>query len=72
MGDRITFRMECPSCGEVDEECYYAPTCGFTTWKCPKCKKEIDLEKYTGISAESCANTKEGLDYIKRLKRDLF
>jgi len=35
---------------------YYAPTCGFTEWNCPKCGEWVDLEELTGISYEDASN----------------
>ena len=58
MGDRYILEIICPECGEYDDDCYYAPTCGFIDWECPICKCVVDLEKYTGISKESCSNRK--------------
>jgi len=56
MGDRYILEVHCPKCNYHDNDVYYAPTCGFINWECPKCKHKIDLEKYSGISAESCSN----------------
>ena len=56
MGDRYILTVECPKCGYTDDEAYYAPTCGFTTWKCPECKAKVDLCKLTGITAEHASN----------------
>ena len=69
MGDRYVLEIKC-ECGERDDDVYYAPTWGFITWKCPKCKKIIDLEEYSGIDAESCANTEVGVESVKRLKEE--
>jgi len=68
MGDRYYLTVKC-KCGEIDDDCYYAPTCGFITWKCPKCGKVIDLEEYSGIDAESCANTKYGIKAVREFKK---
>lgn len=38
----------------------------------PNCKKVIDLEKYSGIDAESCANTEYGVKSVKELKNKLY
>lgn len=70
MGDRYTLIVKC-ECGYKDDDVYYAPTCGFMTWTCPKCKKIINLEEYSGIDAESCANTEIGYDFIKEQKNKL-
>ena len=56
MGDRYFLTIECPKCKAVDNDVYYAPTCGFKTWRCPKCGKKVDLEKYTGITEADASN----------------
>jgi transposase-like protein len=63
MGNRYFLTVECPSCGYSDDDVYYAPTCGFVDWKCPKCGKVVDLEEETGISYENASN----LGAIKKL-----
>lgn len=63
MGDRYILTVVCPKCGFEDDDCYFAPTCGFLTWKCPRCKKVVDLEEYSGISKESASNA----DAIKQV-----
>ena len=70
MGNRYTLTVKC-ECGEVDEDVWYAPTCGCMIWKCPKCKKVINLEEYSGIDAEGCANTEEGAKSVRRLRKEL-
>jgi len=70
MGDRYYLKVKC-KCGYIDDDVYYAPTCGFMTWKCPKCKKVIDLEQYSGIDAEGCANTEYGIKAVKELKNKI-
>ncbi len=66
MGDRIYLSVTC-KCGYNESDVYYAPTCGFMFWNCPKCDKVIDLEKYSGIDAESMATTTEGVKAIRDL-----
>jgi phage FluMu protein Com len=40
MGDRYELNLKCAYCNRLqDEWVYYAPTCGFITFKCDKCKK---------------------------------
>ena len=70
MGDRYDLIVKC-ECGEIDDDVWYAPTCGCISWTCPKCGKIIDLEEYSGIDAEGCANTNEGIKCVKELKKDL-
>ena len=72
MGDRYFIIVTCPNCKYKDkEETMYAPTCGMMTWECPSCYKVIDLEKYSGIDAEGCANTKYGIKAVRELKKKL-
>ena len=59
MGNRWILRVTCPECGFVDDDVYYAPTCGFVEWKCPKCGHVVDLQEETGISPEDASNAKE-------------
>jgi ribosomal protein S27E len=59
MGDRYFIPVNCPDCGYIDKEAYYAPTCGFLTWTCPNCKHVVDLEELTGISEEDASNAAE-------------
>ena len=70
MGDRYTISVTC-ECGYKDDDVWYAPTCGFMSWKCPQCKKEINLEKYTGIDAEGCANTEYGVADVRRQREEM-
>ncbi len=65
MGDRYILEIECPKCKYYDDDVYYAPTCGYVEWKCPKCKTKVDLEKYTGISYEDASNAEEIKQMIK-------
>lgn len=67
MGDRYTLTVKC-KCGHVDDDVWYAPTCGFIDWECPKCKEITDLEKYSGIDAEGCANTEDGVKAVQEMK----
>ncbi len=67
MGDRYTQTVNCKF-GLIDDDVWYAPTCGFIDWTCPKCKEIIDLEEYSGIDAEGCANTKYGIRAVKELQ----
>ena len=59
MGDKYILCVTCPTCGLIDNDVYYAPTCGFTDWECPECKTVVNLEKYSGISYEDASNEKE-------------
>jgi len=68
MGSRYYLTVECPECGFVEKGVYYAPTCGFTDWDCPKCSHKVDLEKYSGISYEDASNREVIEAIIKVLK----
>ena len=70
MGDRYYLHLKCPHCGHIeDEDYYYAPTSGFLTHKCEACGKIIDLEKLSGIDAESTANTEHGVKAVEEFKK---
>ena len=56
MGSRYFIYCECPKCGEIEDDVYFAPTCGFTEWICPKCGYVLNLCDYTGISFEDASN----------------
>lgn len=56
MGTRYVISVICPHCGDISDDVYYAPTCGFASHVCPECDAEICLEEYTGISAEDASN----------------
>lgn len=70
MGDRYILTVKCTDCNTIDDDVYYAPTCGFMDWECPECGKKIDLEEYSGIDALGCANTKYGENYINEQKEE--
>jgi hypothetical protein len=55
MGTRYFLTVKC-KCGFIDDDVYYAPTCGFTKWHCPECNRVTNLEKYTGISCKDASN----------------
>ncbi len=59
MGDRYFLTVTCPQCKHTEDEVYYAPTCGFTDWDCPKCGAKVDLEKMAGITYEDASNREE-------------
>lgn len=46
MGDRWIIYVHCARCGYEDNDVPYAPTSGFTTWRCPSCKRTIRLKTY--------------------------
>ena len=61
MGTRYFIQVRCPStrCDLVEDDVYYAPTCGFIEWVCPDCGLIVDLELYTGISYDDASNLTE-------------
>jgi len=63
MGDRYILEIVCSNCNTKDDDVYFAPTCGFTEWKCKKCGNTVDLYKYTGISYEDASN----IDLMKEI-----
>ncbi len=69
MGDRYYIQVKCPKCSFLDNDVYYAPTCGFLDWICPKCNLKVDLEKYTGITYEEASNKDLIEEKIKELKK---
>lgn len=56
MDNRYFVDVTCPTCATKEEEVYYAPTCGFLTWTCPRCGHVVDLGELTGISYEDASN----------------
>jgi len=44
MGTRYFLTLACPYCAQINYDCYYAPTCDCTTWKCEHCGKEFDIK----------------------------
>lgn len=71
MGDRYTMEVTCKKCGHVDDDAWYAPTCGAITTKCEKCGYVTDLEEYSGIDAVGCANTEYGVKAVEDIKKSL-
>ena len=67
MGDRYYLTVKC-KCGFEEQDVYYAPTCGFEEWKCPKCDIIVNLEEYSGISKKSCSNKEIIEKIIEKLK----
>jgi hypothetical protein len=57
MGARYIIEITC-QCGYADGA-YYAPTCGFLTWTCPRCRAVIDLEAWCGITPAQASNADE-------------
>ena len=70
MGTRYHLTVRCPNCQYVDDDAYYAPTCGFTDWTCPKCGLSVDLEEYTGITYEEASSLGEIQDIMDDIEED--
>jgi hypothetical protein len=64
MGTRYVLELKCKKCGYVDNDVYFAPTCGFVTWECI-CGEVVDLYEHTGISYEEASNVGAINDIIK-------
>jgi rRNA maturation protein Nop10 len=43
MGDRYTLSLSCAKCGETNTDVWYAPSCGFDTFKCEHCGTMNDI-----------------------------
>jgi hypothetical protein len=61
MGDRYIVSLKCAGCGIKNEDIYYSPSCGFTTFTCTKCgeKNKINYCFSTSIQEKKRA-VKEG------------
>lgn len=59
MGNRYIIVVTCPKCGFIDNDVWFAPTCGCDDWECPYCKELVDLYQYTGISYKDASNASE-------------
>ena len=87
MGDRYELIRNCIYCGKTDYEIWYAPTSGFITFKCEKCKKEnfitsdLKVKKMEGLtyedvedavsSASNMMDDKQIKEYTKQLFKQL-
>lgn len=67
MGDRYILTIKCSKCEKIHDDVWYAPTSGFLTFTC-SCGEVIDLEKVSGINAESTAKTPSGIEAIKQFR----
>jgi len=43
MGSRWLLELHCAHCGKLNDDVYYAPTCGFLDFKCEYCGKKNDI-----------------------------
>ena len=71
MGTRYVLEMKCEKCGRVDDDVYFAPTCGFVEWQCI-CGHVVDLCKNTGISHEEASNINVISDIVENLKQEIM
>lgn len=67
MGDRFLLQMTCPKCQFIDDDVYFAPTCGCVDWKCPECGEKVDLIKHTGITKEAASNREEIREIMNKI-----
>ena len=68
MGYRYFLTITCPECGKIDNDVYYAPTCGVVMHGCTGCGHITDLEKLTGISYQDASNLEEIKKSINKFK----
>jgi len=71
MGTRYVLEMKCKKCGHIDDNVYFAPTCGFLEWQCEKCGNVVDLCHKTGISYEDASNINVIKDIIKNIIKNM-
>jgi transcription elongation factor Elf1 len=55
MGDRYTGNFKCEYCNTLNEDVWYAPTCGAYTFKCAKCGRSSFID---------CALNTKSLEHI--------
>ncbi len=67
MGTRYVLELKCEKCGRVDDDVYFAPTCGFVEWTC-ECGHTVNLYDNTGITYEESSNVDIINDIIKERK----
>ena len=46
MGDRYIIQLSCAYCGKLNEDIYYAESCGSTKFVCEFCKKSNKIKEY--------------------------
>ncbi len=69
MGNRYFITIKCPRCDHVDDNVYYAPTCGIVYHTC-QCGYVTDLETMTGIFHEEASNKGQIEKICKKVKED--
>jgi len=72
MGTRYILEVECPECGFLDGDVYFAPTCGFTEWKCPKCDSVVNLVERTGVTPADASSADEMRALIASMRRQFL
>jgi len=70
MGDRYIISVICEKCAAIEDDVYYAPTCGFLTAQCAECGYVTDLEEYTGITYEDASNKELIEEIINEVTED--
>jgi hypothetical protein len=56
MGDRFFLPLPCASCGVINEDVYYAPTCDFTDFVCKSCGLINDINFNFSTSIQNPAD----------------
>ena len=59
MGSRWTLSLHCAHCGEGNDDVYYAPTCGFFSFRCKKCGKQNWIEENFSTTTEETLEAME-------------
>ena len=52
MGDRYELELHCAYCNELNEDVWYAPTCGFNTFTCSNCKKTNFIKDFKAVKTD--------------------
>lgn len=72
MGDRYIITVTCQKCSYIDNDVYYAPSCGFTQWTCPQCHSvyEIEEQQFTLIPRVVSVNSNAYYLGTRHITRD--
>lgn len=55
MGDRYILSLQCNGCNKVNNDVYYAPACGFTSFECYYCGKTNKIGiMFTSVEGKQC------------------
>ena len=60
MGTRWILGLNCAHCGKLNDDVYYAPTCGFLNFACEHCGKENGI--FENFEARKERNTEDDED----------